>query len=119
MRHLFSMKVRILLAAAVLVTAALAVVSNISGQSIPHILVQGVLAPFRYAGNALTGQAEDIYTYLFQYDVLKEENEELRKKVTEMEELAREADAIARENDRLRDILDMRRTNEEYILVDA
>ena len=119
MRHLFSMKVRILLAAAVLVTAALAVVSNISGQSIPHILVQSVLAPFRYAGNALTGQAENIYTYLFQYDVLKEENEELRKKVTEMEELAREADAIARENDRLRDILDMRRTNEEYILVDA
>ena len=119
MRHLFSMKVRILLAAAVLVTAALAVVSNISGQSIPHILVQSVLAPFRYAGNALTGQAENIYTYLFQYDVLKEENEELRKKVIEMEELAREADAIARENDRLRDILDMRRTNEEYVLVDA
>ena len=119
MRHLFSMKVRILLAAAVLVTAALAVVSNISGQSVPHILVQGVLAPFRYAGNALTGQAENIYTYLFQYEVLKEENEELRKKVTEMEELAREADAIARENERLRDILDMRRTNEDYVLVDA
>ena len=119
MRHLFSMKVRILLAAAVLVTAALAVVSNISGQSIPHILVQSVLAPFRYAGNALTGQAENIYTYLFQYDVLKEENEELRKKVTQMEELAREADSLARENDRLRDILDMSRTNEEYVLVDA
>lgn len=119
MRHLFSMRVRILLAAAVLVTAALAVVSNISGQSVPHILVQTVLAPFRYAGNALTGQAENIYTYLFEYEVLKAENEELRKKVTQMEELAREADAVARENERLRDILDMRRTNEEYVLVDA
>ena len=119
MRHLFSMKVRILLVVAVLVTVALAVVSNISGQSVPHLVVQGVLAPFRYAGNALTSQAENIYTYLFEYEVLKAENEELRKKVTEMEELAREADAIARENDRLRDILDIRRTNEEYVLVDA
>ena len=113
------MKVRILLAAAVLLTAALAVLSNMTGQSIPHLAVQGVLAPFRYAGNALTNQAENIYTYLFEYEALKAENEELRKKVTQMEELAREADAMARENDRLRDILDMSRTHEEYVLVDA
>ena len=119
MRHLFSMKVRSLLAAAVLLTAALAVLSNMTGQSIPHLAVQGVLAPFRYAGNALTKQAENIYTYLFEYEALKAENEELRKKVTQMEELAREADAMARENDRLRDILDMSRTHEEYVLVDA
>ena len=119
MRHLFSMKVRILLAAAVLLTAGLAVLSNLSGKSIPHLVVQGVLTPFRYAGNALTAQAENIYTYLFEYDVLKAENEELRQKVTQMEELAREADAVARENERLRDILDMRRTNEDYVLVDA
>ena len=119
MRHLFSIKVRILLAAAVLVTIALAVLSNVTGQSVPRLVVQGVLAPFRYAGNVLTGQAEDIYTRLFEYEALKAENEELRKKVTQMEELAREADAISRENDRLRDILDMSRTNEEYVLVDA
>ena len=47
------------------------------------------------------------------------ENEALRKQVSQMEELAREADSVARENDRLRDILDMQRTHEEYVLVDA
>ena len=119
MRHLFSMKVRILLVAAVLLTAGLAVLSNVTGQSAPRLLVQGVLAPFRYAGNALTNQAENIYTYLFEYEALKAENEALRQQVTQMEELTREADAVARENERLRDLLDMSRTHEEYVLVDA
>ena len=119
MRHLFSMKVRILLVAAVLLTAGLAVLSNVTGQSMPRLAVQGVLAPFRYAGNALTNQAENIYTYIFEYEAMKAENEALRQQVTQMEELTREADAVARENERLRDLLDMSRTHEEYVLVDA
>ena len=119
MRHLFSMKVRILLIAAVLLTAGLAVLSNVTGQSMPRLAVQGVLAPFRYVGNALAGQAEDIYTYIFEHEALKRENEALREKVAQMEELVREADSVARENDRLRDILDMQRSHEEYVLVDA
>ena len=119
MRHLFSVKVRILLAVAVLLTAGLAVLSNVTGQSVPRMVVQGVLAPFRYAGNVLTNQAENIYTYIFEYESLKAENEALRQQVTQMEELAREADSMARENERLRDILDMSRTHEEYVMVDA
>ena len=119
MRHLFTVKVRILLAVAVLLTAGLAVLSNVTGQSVPRMVVQGVLAPFRYAGNVLTNQAENIYTYIFEYESLKAENEALRQQVTQMEELAREADSMARENERLRDILDMSRTHEEYVLVDA
>ena len=113
------MKVRILLLAAVLLTAGLAVTSSVTGQSVPRLVVQGVLAPFRYTGNLLTNQAENIYTYIFEYESLKTENEALRQQVSQMEELAREADSLARENERLRDILDMSRTNEEYVLVDA
>ena len=119
MRHLFTMKVRILLAAAVLLTAGLAVLSNVTGQSAPRLVVQGILAPFRYAGNVLTSQAENVYTYIFEYESLKIENEALREQVAQMEELAREADSVARENERLRDILDMSRTHEDYVLVDA
>ena len=119
MRHLFTTRVRIVLLAAVLLTAGLAVTSNMTGLSVPRLVVQGVLAPFRYAGNLLTNQAENMYTYIFEYESMKTENEALRQQVAQMEELAREADAVARENDRLRDILDMSRTNEEYVLVDA
>ena len=130
MRHLFTMKVRIILVVAALLTVGLAVLGSADKTpaedgkqkedvSVPKTLVQTLMTPFRYAGNLLTSQAENIYTYIFEYESLKTENEALRKQVSQMEELAREADSVARENDRLRDILDMQRTHEEYFLVDA
>ena len=130
MRHLFTMKVRIILVVAVLLTVALAVLGSTDKKpaedgkqkedvNVPKTVVQTLMTPFRYAGNLLTSQAENIYTYIFEYESLKTENEALRKQVSQMEELAREADSVARENDRLRDILDMQRTHEEYVLVDA
>lgn len=119
MRHLFTTKIRILLVVAVLLTAGLAVLSNVTGQSVPGLVVQGVLAPFRLAGNALTQQAEDIYSYMFGYESMAAENEALREQIAEMKDLAREADAVARENERLREILDMSATHEDYELVDA
>ena len=130
MRHLFTMKVRIILVVAVLLTVALAVLGSTDRKpaedgkqkedvNVPKTVVQTLMTPFRYAGNLLTSQAENIYTYIFEYESLKTENEALRKQVSQMEELAREADSVARENDRLRDILDMQRTHEEYVLVDA
>ena len=119
MRHLFTMKIRILLVAAVLVTAGLAAASSITGISVGSLLVQGLLAPFRLAGNALTTQAENIYSYMFQYDALVAENEELRQQIADMNDLAREADAVARENEHLRAVLDMTSAHEDYELVDA
>ena len=119
MRHLFTNKIRALLVVAVLLTAGLAALSSISGQSIPGLLVQGILAPFRFAGNALTTQAQNIYSYMFEYEALVAENEALRKQIADMNDLAREADAVARENQRLRDVLDMTGTHEDYVLVDA
>ena len=124
------MKVRIILVVAVLLTVALAVLGSTDKKpaedgkqkedvNVPKTVVQTLMTPFRYAGNLLTSQAENIYTYIFEYESLKTENEALRKQVSQMEELAREADSVARENDRLRDILDMQRTHEEYVLVDA
>ena len=130
MRHLFTMKVRIILVVAALLTVGLAVLGSTDKKpaedgkkkedvNVPKTVVQTLMTPFRYAGNLLTSQAENIYTYIFEYESLKTENEALRKQVSQMEELAREADSVARENDRLRDILDMQRTHEEYVLVDA
>lgn len=119
MRHLFTMKIRILLVAAVLLTAGLAVLGSITGLGIPGLLVQGMLAPFRFAGNALTTQAENIYSYMFEYEAIAAENEALRAQVAEMKELARKADTMAKENQRLREILEMTGTHEDYELVDA
>lgn len=119
MRHLFSTKVRIILVLAVLVSAALAVVAGITNQSIPNLVVQGVLAPFRAVGNALTSTAEKYYSYMFQYEALAAENEALKADIAEMEDVARQADAVSRENQRLRALLDLKATHEDYELVDA
>ena len=119
MRNLFNTKVKIILVIAALLTAGLAISSGISNQSLPGVIVQGVLAPFRAAGTALTNTAEKYYSYMFRYEALDAQNKVLEEKIAQMEDVARQADAVARENERLRRLLDLKATNEDYKLVDA
>ena len=119
MRHLFTTRVRVILIVAVLLTAGLAVLSNATGQSIPSLLVQGALAPFRAGANALTNQAEQFYSYMFRYEALAAENEALKAQIAEMEDEARQADSNQRENERLREALDLTTSREDFVLVDA
>jgi len=119
MRNLFSTRVKVIVVVAVLLAAALTVLSNVTGQTVPDLVVQAALAPFRAAGNALTKQAEQYYSYMFRYEALAAENEQLKAEIAQMEDVARQADAVARENDRLRAQLDFLSTKESYKTVDA
>ena len=119
MRNLFSTKVKIILVVAALLTAALAIYSGISNQSLPSVIVQGVLAPFRTAGTTLTNTAEKYYSYMFRYEALDAENKVLEERIAQMEDVARQADSVSRENERLRRLLELKATNEDYKLVDA
>ena len=119
MRNLFNTKVKIILVIAALLTAGLAIYSGISNQSLPGVIVQGVLAPFRAAGTALTNTAEKYYSYMFRYEALEAENAVLKEQIAQMEDVARQADAVSRENERLRKQLDLKTAHEDYKLVDA
>ena len=119
MRNLFSTRVKIILVIAALLTAALAILSGITNTTIPDLLVQGFMAPFRAAGTALTTTAEKYYGYMFRYEALAAENEVLEARIAEMEDVARQADSVSRENERLRQLLDLKATHEDYKLVDA
>ena len=119
MRHLFSTRLRIILVLAVLITAGLSVLSGLTSQSIPDLVIQGFLAPFRAAGSALTDAAEKYYSYMFRYEALAAENEVLTARIAEMEDVARQADAVSRENTRLRQALNFLSTHEDYVAVDA
>ena len=119
MRNLFSTRVKIVLLAAVLVAAALAIISGVSSSTPLDTVVQGILTPFRSAGTALTSAAEKYYGYMFRYEALAAENEVLEKRIAEMEDVARQADSGSRENERLRTLLDLKKTHEDYKLVDA
>ena len=119
MRKLFTTKMRIILVLAVLLTAGLAILSSITNQTIPGMLVQGILAPFRAGATALNQQAEQFYSYMFEYEALAAENELLKEQIAQMEDDARQADSVTRENERLRQLLDLKSVHEDYELVDA
>ena len=119
MRNLFSTRVIVILVITGLLTAGLAVLSGVTNTSIPDLVVQGLLTPFRAAGTALTNTAEKYYGYMFRYEALAAENEVLEERIAEMEDVARQADSVSRENERLRKLLDLKATHEDYKLVDA
>ena len=119
MRKLFTTKLRVILVLALLLTAGLAILSGVSGQSLPDMVVQGFLAPFRAGATALTQQAEQFYSYMFRYEALAAENEQLKEQIAQMEDEARQADSITRENERLREVLNLKSVHEDYVLVDA
>ena len=119
MRRLFNTKLKIILVAAALLTAALAILSGVTNTTIVDTIVRGALTPFKYAGTALTSTAEKYYSYMFRYEALDAENQLLRQQIAEMEDVARQADSISRENQRLRDLLELKQTHEDYVLRDA
>lgn len=119
MRNLFSTKLKIIIIVAVLLTAALAVMAGLTNQSIPELMVQGVLAPFRAAATSLTKTAERYYSYMFRYEALEAENAALKEQLANMEDVARQADATERENTRLRNQLSFKESHETYDEVDA
>lgn len=119
MRHFFSTRIRVVLLLSLLISGALLVISGLTGKNIPSMVVQTVLTPLRAGANALTNQAEQMYNYMFRYEALQSENEALKSQIAQMEEDNRLADSIQRENDRLRALLELKKNNPDYQLVDG
>jgi rod shape-determining protein MreC len=119
MRHYFSKKVRIVLILAVVVAVLLTVATNLTGLSLPDLVVKGIMTPIRSGASALTEQAEQLYSYVFRYEALAAENELLRQQLAQMQEDNRRADALAIENDQLRALLELKAAKDSYSMVDA
>ena len=85
MKHLFSTRVRVVLLIAILLAVVLAVVGSLTGVGLPNMLVKGFLSPIRGGASKVSGQAEDIYDYMFSYEALAAENEALKEQVAKME----------------------------------
>ncbi len=119
MRHYFSAKVRTVLIIAVLLAVAVAVISNLTGLKLPEMAVQGIITPLRTGVSKLKDQAEQLYSYMFEYEALAAENEALKEKLAQMEDEARRADAVSRENDRLKELAGLLDDHEDYVVLDA
>ncbi len=119
MRHFFSRRVRMILVASLVIALILAVSSSLTGKNIPGMLVQGVLTPLRTGANALTSQAQRVYDYIFKFESLKAENAALKQQLAQLQENALQADSLERENERLQQLLELKKAHEDYEFVDA
>ena len=119
MKHYFSTRVRVVLVVALLLAAGLTITGALTGKSLPDMVVQGVLTPIRTGVSKLTDKAEQLYNYIYNYESLAAENAALKAQIAELEENERYAADITRENERLRDILELKNSREDFVLVDG
>ena len=84
MKHFFTTRVRVVLIVAVLLAVALAVISDLTGLSIPDMVVKGVLTPIRTGVSRLTDRAEQLYSYMFEYESIAAENARLKEELAEI-----------------------------------
>lgn len=119
MKRFFSSKVRTVLVIAVVLAAALTVISNLTGSTPLDGVVKGLMTPISTAASHLKNGAAQLYSYLFRYEALAAENADLKEQLAQISNDARKLDAMTRENARLRAALELQQDHEDYKLVDA
>ena len=119
MKQIFTKRVRKVLLAALLVTIVLSIAAGTLGFKLPDVTVQTILQPLRSGAQALTRQAEGIYSYLFRYEALEERVKVLEAENAQLREEVRAAAALTREVDRLTAALGLKSQREDFVLLDA
>lgn len=106
----------IVAAAAVIAVVTFVVSSLMGGSANPLSGALGVITtPLRGAFSSIANWVEDRYDYAFRYDALVEENERLKQRVSELEELNRDSEDAIEENKVLRDILELDQKREDFV----
>ncbi|MBQ4550516.1 MAG: rod shape-determining protein MreC [Oscillospiraceae bacterium] len=119
MKQIFSKRVRNVLIAAVLLTIVLSIAAGALGFNAPDVAVKTILQPLRAGAQALTRQAEGIYSYLFRYEALEERVKQLEAENAQLREEIRAAAALTREVERLTEALDLKNQREDFVLLDT
>lgn len=71
--------------------------------------------PVESAASAVISWFEDLYGYIYKYDMLVEENNELKATIANLQETARDYNAAIDENVMLRELLDMQAKREDFV----
>lgn len=107
----------------IVIAVLLAILLGIGVSVLGYNPISGILntlgTPFRAISTTITNWAEDRYDRAFRYDQLVEENEQLRQRVAELEEAARNGQDAIREAEQLRDLLGLSNERPDLVYVDA
>lgn len=90
-----------------------------TGASATQNASQSLTLPAKSAATGVVGWLENIYGYMFRYDSLAAENEELQQRVTELENELRKAKEAERENEYFRELLGLRGQFSDFVLESA
>ena len=108
------------LAVAAAAAVLLSVMSYLSATSAPLPNVAGIIAaPFRSVSASISETFRRWTGYFVGVDELREENEQLKKQIAEMEETVRQAQADREENARLREVAQLREQRRDLHLESA
>ena len=108
------------LSVAVIVAVLLSVMSYLSATSAPLPNVAGIIAsPFRSVSASISETVQRWAGYFVGVDELREENEQLKKQIAEMEGTVRQAQADREENVRLREVAQLREQRRDLHLESA
>ena len=80
---------------------------------------QSVAAPLEKLFDGGAERVQAFQAYMRDYDALKAENEALKTRIAEMEAEVRQSQGANAENDRLRTLLELKRSHTDYVLLDA
>ena len=119
MKRRTSVRVKVILVVALILAVVTAITSALFGVTWAERAVQTVLTPIRGGFSSLTRQIERYYNYIFGYEALEAKNEYLQQRINEIEDSERNAAALERENERLRELLELSKQNEDYQFCDA
>ncbi|MGI5963539.1 MAG: rod shape-determining protein MreC [Lawsonibacter sp.] len=78
-----------------------------------------ITAPVRGAVSRVADWAEGVYTYVFHYQELHDELDDLRKQVADLEEQVRQGQEASRENEQLRQLLDLQAKRQDFTFESA
>ena len=119
MKRFFRDNGLLLVIIAALLAAVLAVGSSLLGADPLTNLAELVATPFRGISSAVANWTQERYDRTFRYDQMEQTNEELRHRVSELEELEREYQDAIREKERLEDLLGLAEERPEFTYEDA
>ncbi len=78
-----------------------------------------ITTPVKEGSTGIKGWLEGIYGYMFRYDNLASENEQLKVQLAESDKKLREAGDAESENARLRELLNLREKHEDFVFESA
>jgi len=110
-----------LLVIALLLSVLIGITSFLLGGSADPFsnAVNTVTAPVRGGVAAVLDWAEGVYNYVFHYQELHDELDQLRVRVSELEEEVREGQEASRENEQLRKLLDLQAKRRDFTFESA